>query len=103
MKFLSLTAAAFIMSCGFANAQATNLSRTPGDAMSRGNSDMRDYRSDRRRAMRQNRRHYRGYAYRSGRGYAYRPSYNAYGYNPHWSGVQVGPFGFGVWNNGWRY
>ena len=47
-----MTAAAFAASCGFANAQATNYSITPGDAPSLSSSDTRDYRTEaQRRAM----------------------------------------------------
>lgn len=95
MKLLALTAAAFVGTCAMANAQATNTSPTSGDAMSLGNSDMRDHRSEARRAVRQ--RDHRGYGYHQQR--SYHPGWDGYAYAPGWSGVQVGPFGFGVWND----
>lgn len=56
MRLLSMTTAALLAGCTLVSAQATNTSPTSGDAMSLGNSDMRDVRSDRRRAMQERQR-----------------------------------------------
>lgn len=87
MKLLPIiTAAAVAASCGFANAQATNFSVTPGDAKSLSGSgtDVRDYRAaTQRHAMEQRRMNGWGAT-----GY-YAPGYNAFG-------AGVGPLAFGV-------
>jgi hypothetical protein len=94
MRLLSVTAAALLAaSCGLANAQATNMSRSPGDARSLSNSDTdtRDYRT-----------------YRRGARQYYRSGWNEPGWNSYGAGVQIGPFGVGIgvgaspeYNYGW--
>jgi hypothetical protein len=94
MRLLSVMAgAALIASCGLANAQATNFSPTPGDAMTLGNSDVRDYRSEaKRRAMES--RHWHQHQHRG---------WNSYGAGWNGAGVQIGPLGFGIGYEPWRH
>jgi hypothetical protein len=93
MRLLSLaTGAALIAGCGFANAQATNYSLTPGDAPTLSNSDSFDYRTmAQRRALER-----RGVM----PGNWNDPAWMSYGYNSGWNsfgaGVQIGPVGVGI-------
>jgi hypothetical protein len=103
MRLLPITTAALLgASCAVANAQATNFSRSPGDAPAlSGASDVPPYRAYYpRRAVVYQPAYGGAYAYSGPRPYYARYGapygYWGNGWNAYGAGVQIGPVGFGV-------